>query len=135
VTIRFRLVTPVFAAALVLASASCTSDSAPPPTTPSASATPQSATDALPTPAPTAASIVDRGEREGAAGVVRETPGGTLEYVAVAGDATSAVCDRFDRRWWQISRPATAGPFDCNTEVVVGDVLVPTDEPQNGRPD
>ncbi|MBA8814391.1 hypothetical protein SOM11_14205 [Frigoribacterium sp. CFBP9039] len=88
-----------------------------------------------PTSMPTTAPIVDMGEREGASGVVGENPDGALEYVAVAGDVTSVVCDRFGRRWWQMSRPATAGPFDCNTAVMVGDVLVPTDEPQNGRPD
>ncbi|ROS51662.1 hypothetical protein EDF50_1983 [Frigoribacterium sp. PhB24] len=88
-----------------------------------------------PTSTPTSAPIVDLGEREGAAGVVQEKPDGALEYVVVAGDVTSVVCDRFGRRWWQVSRPATAGPFDCNTAVMVGDVLVPTDEPQNGRPD
>ena len=105
--------------------------SALPSTTSAPTAAAEAGAEAEVTPGP----ITDLGARDGANGSTETTGDGTIRYTVAEGDVTGIVCDRFERRWWQLERPGTDGPFDCNAPSYPGDVLVPTDEPQYGRPD
>lgn len=72
------------------------------------------------------AEITDLGAREGASGEARQDDAGYWYYQVVSGDVASVICDRFDRRWWQLETIDGEPGFDCRSTIYPGQVVVPT---------
>ncbi|GAB2527174.1 hypothetical protein FB385_1179 [Paramicrobacterium agarici] len=72
------------------------------------------------------AQIEDLGAREGASGEARHDASGFWYYEVVSGDVASVICDRFDRRWWQLETLDAEPGFDCRSTIYPGQILIPT---------
>ncbi|WP_166982438.1 hypothetical protein [Paramicrobacterium fandaimingii] len=72
------------------------------------------------------AEIQDLGARTGASGEAQQDDAGYWYYEVVSGDVASVICDRFDRRWWQIETLDVQPGFDCRSTIYPGQILVPT---------
>ena len=72
---------------------------------------------------------MDNGPRDGARGSVEHDADGSILYTVVKGDVGGIVCDRFERKWWQLETQDHQGGFDCYSSISPGQVLVPNTSP------
>ncbi|WP_460947417.1 hypothetical protein [Okibacterium endophyticum] len=57
---------------------------------------------------------------------------GRILYTVVEGDVGGLICDRFGRMWWQLERAnGDNDGFDCYTVIDIGEVVVPTNNPDD----
>ncbi|QPZ38895.1 hypothetical protein [Paramicrobacterium chengjingii] len=81
------------------------------------------------------ADIEDLGAREGASGEALQDDAGYWYYEVTSGDVASVICDRFDRRWWQLETVDVEPAFDCRSTIYPGQILVPTAYPEDHEHD